>query len=191
MAWLLATGLLIVALLILYSSRRTNRSLRHTNRGSDTELAPRAPTISVSIAGPSVRSASDTGVPRAGVAAGSWVINPQSSLPLTIYPADRETAYQIKTLIDQGGDRLRVSEFVRSLMLKKGLRCKEIDDYVTRFKQEYFSTIDRLKRESSEWSAASELDRADLLQEFRTKAVERVIVKCCGSPGHDQAASLG
>jgi hypothetical protein len=59
-----------------------------------------------------------------------------------IYPADRGPAYQIKTLIDQGGDRLRVSESVQSLMLQKGLRSKEIDDYVTGFRQEYGKTAE-------------------------------------------------
>ncbi|MFZ0889348.1 MAG: hypothetical protein WA005_12910 [Candidatus Binataceae bacterium] len=138
--------------------------------------ASTGPSVSVSITGSGSHSAPDTGAPTTVVGSDSWVINPESSFPLTIRPANGEIARQIKALLDQGGDRLRLNESLRSLMLREGVRCKEIDDYVARFKPAYLATVETLKKATPEWSTASQLDRGDLLEEFRAKAVQMLEV---------------
>ena len=123
-----------------------------------------------------MHSEPDTGEPISVGGDNCWVINPQSSFPLTIYPTNRKVAHDIKTLLDHGDERLRVIESLQSLMLKEGIRCKEVDDYVARFKSTYVTVLDKLKRESTDWSNASESDRPGLLRELRAQAAEMLDV---------------
>ena len=166
MVLLLALGAMVAVILVV------RRSWRNKNLSLVSALTQNAPPIPVSISSLSFDSpVIDVGTPTA-VGAGLWVINPKSSFPLTIYPASAETSHEIKALLADGGDRLKVAESLRSLMVTRALRCKEVDDYVARFRPKYVAAIETLKQASHEWSTASQLDREDLLQELRAKAVE-------------------
>lgn len=105
-----------------------------------------------------------------------YIINPQSTFPLTIYNVDRETAIIIKKLLDTKCFIGNAQELV-PVILKTNLRCKEIEDYINTFKPQYFRKIEELKQSSSEWQSASEKDKEDLLAYFREQAIESLDIR--------------
>lgn len=105
---------------------------------------------------------------------GGWILNPTSTFPLTIYGVDQQIADELKKLLEAGyslGTYAHARTIV-SIIARSNLRCKEIDDYVKKFKPQYFSRIEELKQSSGEWRSASVRDQDDLLVSFREQAVE-------------------
>lgn len=110
---------------------------------------------------------------------GGWVLNPTSTFPLTIYGVDRQTAYELKSLLE-GGYSLSIytlSQAIVPIIARSNLRCKEIDDYVKTFKPQYLSRIEELKKSSIEWNTASVKDQIDLLVSFRKQAIESLDIR--------------
>lgn len=107
------------------------------------------------------------------------MLNPKSPLPLTIRGVDRAGAQAIKERLD-GNLSLGIRDNAEGLLpivSRSNLQCKELDDYVAKFKPQYEATIETLKRTSSEWSSASEKDREDLLSGFRQEAIAALDVR--------------
>ncbi|MBI4842710.1 MAG: hypothetical protein HY809_00075 [Nitrospirae bacterium] len=96
---------------------------------------------------------------------GGYIINPESSFPLTIYGVDEAT---IKELIN----KLDNNESITYIVSGTNLRCKEIDDYVEKFKPHYLKKIEKLKDSSKEWAGAYGKYREDLLIKFRDQAIK-------------------
>jgi hypothetical protein len=118
----------------------------------------------------------DSSEPSGRIAAtvdGGWVLNPGSSFPLTLEGIERADAEQIRRVLD---DTLNDGYWVQTkalvpLVARLNIRCREIDQYVRQHRPVYEREVEDLKAASPEWAAASELDRDDLLAEFRAKAI--------------------
>lgn len=113
----------------------------------------------------------DVGVLTA-VGPNAWVLNPASPLPLTLQGTEKGVAETVKDLL---GRQERWQQKVPSLALliaRHNLSFKEIDDFVAQLKPKFDAEVSRRIRESTEWSSASELDRADLRTEFEEAALE-------------------
>ena len=108
-----------------------------------------------------------------------FVINPKSPFPLTIYNLSQKEAGELKTILDEGLSEgsYKVIQKLRPLIAKTNLECKEIQDYVKKFKPIFLAEIERLKSTSSEWQTASEGDRQDLLVSFKEKALSALEVR--------------
>jgi hypothetical protein len=129
----------------------------------------------------------DTG-PVTAAPDGGWILNPKSTFPLTVYGIDLPTAQQLKSLLDRGYF-LSTDEQAKTLVplfVRFNLRCKEVDEYMRKFKPRYFKRLEQLKRSSPEWASASELDREDLLVGFRQLAIDSLEVR----PGVCDLAAL-
>jgi hypothetical protein len=67
---------------------------------------------------------------------GGWVLNPDATLPLTILGADEHAVLELRSLLDPT-DTVHATGLyssVAGLVARSGLRCKEIEDYVARFR---------------------------------------------------------
>lgn len=103
----------------------------------------------------------------------AWVLNPDTTFPLTFQTIDQATAAEVKRILDTGFQSAP-SSYTRelaALIARKNLRCKQVDDYVTWAKQECLRKIEELKRASKQWNSASEMEREGLLAEFREEAI--------------------
>ncbi|MFH1702468.1 MAG: hypothetical protein ABIB41_03410 [Nitrospirota bacterium] len=99
---------------------------------------------------------------------GGWLLNPESTFPLTLYSIDRETAEEIKRRLDTPGKE----DSIVSLIDHPKFLCKEVEDYVKEFKPQYLRKIEELKRSSIKWSSASESDQEDLLISYSEQAIK-------------------
>lgn len=108
-----------------------------------------------------------------------WILNPKSTFPLTVYGINQLNAEELKRLLDAGyslGAYAHAHTIV-PIIAKSNLRCKEIDNYVKKFKPQYFNKIEELKQSSSEWALASVRDQDDLLVSFRQQAIKSLDVR--------------
>lgn len=165
--------LAVIGLVIYWASSRRKSS------ASRKEVITPAITISTSITSSSSSFENpDTGAVTA-TSDGRWVLNPRSTFPLTIYGIDQATAEKLKMYLDHGYTQgiYAQSRALLPIIARSNLQCKEIDDYVRKFKPQYLKYIEDLKQSSSEWACASEKDREDLLVTFRNKAIESLDVR--------------
>jgi hypothetical protein len=105
---------------------------------------------------------------------GSWIVNPNSIFPLTVYGIDKAIAEKLKSLLDnkEGSEgTYYVTQKVLPMVARYNIKCKELDDYIKNFKPVYLKRIEEQIRESTEWTTASELDREDILAEFKENAI--------------------
>ena len=95
------------------------------------------------------------------------IINPDAPLPMTIYglPDDK-----LDKLVDylniMAHDRDRLAG-ITYLLAQYNAGCREVDEYIKKQRAYYRRQINRLIKESDEWDSASELDRNEMLMEFR------------------------
>jgi len=110
---------------------------------------------------------------------GGWLINPKSTFPLTIYGTNKQSAIELKELLDQAysSSVYNILPKISEIIARTNLRCKEIDDYIRKFKPLYFQKIEQLKQESSEWPVLSDKDREDVLVSFRKIAIDSLDVR--------------
>lgn len=110
---------------------------------------------------------------------GGWLINPKSTFPLTIYGTNKQSAIELKELLDQAysSSVYDTSHKISQIIARTNLRCKEIDDYIRKFKPLYFQKIEQLKQESSEWPVLSDKDREDVIVSFRKIAIDSLDVR--------------
>ena len=73
------------------------------------------------------------------VAIDKWVLNPNSTFPLTILGVDKNTALKLKNILDQTKTIHARGLFnsVAAMVAQTGLRCKEIEDYVANFRESF------------------------------------------------------
>jgi hypothetical protein len=103
---------------------------------------------------------------------GGFILNPKSPLPLTITGLNRHQALELKNYLDNEFDWERRQSAITYLIAQHNCHCREIDDYIDKYRPIYVEAIERLKSQSDEWETASDKDQADMLEEFRQKAAE-------------------
>lgn len=107
-----------------------------------------------------------------------WLLNPWHAIPITIFNTDEKTIIKLKDALSNEHKSVRdITQSIMPIVCRSNLRCKEIDDYVAKYKPIYLENIDQQKRSSKEWLEAGEKDKEDLLSSFRTKAIETLYLK--------------
>jgi hypothetical protein len=108
-----------------------------------------------------------------------WILNPKTTFPLTIYGVDKEIANKIKETLDEGFSEAlyKITDGITPIVARYNIRCKEIDDYVRKFKPIYLKKIEEQIKNSPEWGKSSDLDRKDLLSEFKENAIASLEVR--------------
>lgn len=114
---------------------------------------------------------------------GGWILNPNTTFPLTVYGIDRKTVEGIKHLIEQNknnGIQDEVVSNIAELVLRSNFHCKEVDEYIQKFKPLYLKKVEALKKASPEWETAEADRREELLDDFRCEAMSSIDIFPCG-----------
>lgn len=107
-----------------------------------------------------------------------FVINPHAPIELTLIGSSIDTANEIRNILDD--DKIyrgKKIEMIAALFAEYNLKIKEIDTYRKKYQQVYYSKINELQTSSEEWKIASEIDREDLIKDFRRLALKEVYEK--------------
>lgn len=106
-----------------------------------------------------------------------WCINPSTSFPLTIIHSDKDTACQIREAMDGLVDHYSedVTEAVAGLVVERGVRFHEFDEYLEAQRQTYRATLatGRGRR-----TARAQHHDAEIEGELETKALD-ALDRCC------------
>src|SRR4030043_1326291 len=106
-----------------------------------------------------------------------FILNPKSPLPLTVSNLTKAQALTLKGYLDEEVNWTRRDWETTFFIAQSNAKCKEIDDYIEKYRSLYLSTINNLKSKSTDWNSASEKDKEDLLVEFKINALESLPVK--------------
>jgi len=110
---------------------------------------------------------------------GGWIINPRSTFPLTFYGINEKEANELKMILEEGFTK-GIYDILPKLIpsiASLNLKCKEIDEYVKKYKPLYLKKIEELKNASLEWPTLSDNDKEDLLFSFRKTAIDSLDVR--------------
>lgn len=94
-------------------------------------------------------------------------------LPLTLMGLDAKDASEIADALDRY-DTYTLRSRLTTLIASNNVRCKEIDAWVAVAKPQFETAVSKAIASSAEWTSASELDREDLLADFREQASENL-----------------
>ncbi|MCR4410247.1 MAG: hypothetical protein QHH43_07205 [Candidatus Saccharicenans sp.] len=110
---------------------------------------------------------------------GALIINPKSTFPLTIYGGSKQKVIELKQLLEKAytSSIYEITQKIAELIARSNLRCKEIDDYIKKYKPLYYKKLEQLKQESVEWGTLSDIDKDDLLVSFRQSAIDSLDVR--------------
>ncbi len=106
-----------------------------------------------------------------------YILNQKSPFPLTIIGLSATDAARLKSYLDEEANWGRRLSEITHLLAQSNATCKEIDDYVKKYRPQYEKTITDLKNASAEWKAASEKDREDMLSEFQQRSIDGLPVQ--------------
>lgn len=110
---------------------------------------------------------------------GSWILNPKSSLPLSLDGIDRQQAELFRAVCEEkryiGTDGL--TRALMPLIARSNLRCLEVEEYVSQHRPQYIKSLQSLQEASREWQEAAERDRQDLLTELQETALRTLHIR--------------
>lgn len=93
------------------------------------------------------------------------IINPDSNFKLTLYNSPNEVIQQVKNILTDE-NTLDKEKLLMPLFTQYNIKCREIDEYVSKYKSIYLAKVEELKNKSSEYQNASEMDKQDIGIEF-------------------------
>jgi hypothetical protein len=100
-------------------------------------------------------------------------LDPESTFLLRLSGVDGQTIREIREILAEGQTKpLRhTAHRLVPIVMRSGLSCAEIEEYVREFRPKYLEEIERLKRESREWQTADEARQSELMDTFTHDAV--------------------
>jgi len=108
---------------------------------------------------------------------GLYCINPKSPFPLSFKNISDSNVQELKKLLDGESQWERNISEITFLIAQHNIVCIELDEFVTNAKNEISKSIKQQTTNSKEWGTSSEKDKADLLHEFQTTAIEKLNTK--------------
>lgn len=107
-----------------------------------------------------------------------FIINKGSTFELTLVGADTSLGKQIQSILldDNIWDDKKKQQIV-ALFAEYNLKVKEVEEYKKKYGKIYFDKLESLKNASTEWQTAGELDKEDLLGDFREIAIQELYEK--------------
>lgn len=104
-----------------------------------------------------------------------FVINPGSPFELTLLGADNSLGRQIQNILADDkswGDKKK--QQIVAVFAEYNLKVKEVEAYKMKYGKVYFDKLEELKNASAEWKTAGELDKEDLLEDYREIAIKGI-----------------
>lgn len=154
------------------------------NKTSEATPAASNPNLTITVSSRSGSSDQETKVGFQATSDGGFQIGPSLPFPLTLYGLDRNDAAKLVTAMEQGQE-YEIGEWCNHLVAQKNIYCKELDEWLADAKPRIKKLVDQRIQASSEWAAATDLDKEDLLAEFQYDAVNELPVR----PGFGDSAS--
>lgn len=110
---------------------------------------------------------------------GGFILNPQSTFPLTIYGIDQFIAVKLKEVLDDGYSQYPrdTVQKVMPIFAQHNAWCREVDEYVKKFRPIYLQNIEKQIGASHEWNAASAMDKKDLIEEFKVNVIDSLDIQ--------------
>lgn len=107
-----------------------------------------------------------------------FIINNGSTFELTLLGADISLGTQIQNILlnDNIWDDKKKQQIV-ALFAEYNLKVKEVEAYKKKYGKIYFDKLESLKNTSTEWHTSGELDKEDLLDDFREIAIKEIYEK--------------
>lgn len=96
-----------------------------------------------------------------------YLINQGSLFELHLQGGSLELAEKIKVLLEKDVWDQKKNQELIAIFAEHNLVVKEIEEYRKTNSKVYFETLNQLKQSSKDWQDAGELDKEDLLKEFR------------------------
>lgn len=104
-----------------------------------------------------------------------FVLNPGATFELTLLGADNFLGKQIQNiLLDEKTYDDKKKQQVVALFAEYNLKVKEVESYKKKYGKVYFDKLEELKNASQDWKSAGELDKEDLLSDFREIALKEI-----------------
>lgn len=116
-------------------------------------------------------------VPVVKISEEEYLINQGSIFELHLQHCTKELAEKIKELLEIDIWDQKKSQEIVAIFAEHNLIVKEVEEYKNKYKKSYFDTINQLKETSKEWQEAGELDKEDILKDFRLTAISNLYEK--------------
>lgn len=98
------------------------------------------------------------------------VVNPKSSFKLTLYNAEPKVINKVATILKDDNIWDKEKELL-PLFTEHNIKCKEIEDYISKYKPQYIELIERAKADSTEYKDSSDMDKEDIENEIKQDVV--------------------
>jgi hypothetical protein len=98
------------------------------------------------------------------------IINPGDNFELTLYDAPSNIIQKVKKILNDDKSWNKES-LLMPLFTQYNIKCREIDDYVKKYKPIYEAKIAELKSASAEYEKASEIDKKDIEKDFQNEVI--------------------
>jgi hypothetical protein len=117
--------------------------------------------IEMSYKGPNSNEIVDSGQIKQTVD-GGWIINAASSFPLTVYGVDQKQVVDLRIMLDSIFYKQpdTVEQLLERFILQTEIRCKEVDDYLVEYREQYIRIRDNFRRDIPDL-AGNEYDKDD------------------------------
>lgn len=169
--------LIVIAAVVLWLLKKNKSS-------GAAAVVPDTPAFTISVSSSIGPRNQETKIGFQPTADGGFQIGMNTPLPLTLYGLDREDATKLVSAMEQGRE-YEIGEWYNHLVAQKNVRCKELDEWLADTKPRIRKLVDQRIEASTEWATATELDKEDMLAEFRHDAVNELPVR----PAQDESAS--
>ncbi len=160
--------LIVIVAVVLYLLRKSN-----TSSGSSTASSSN---LKIAVSSHSEMGDLETKVGFLPTSDGGFQIGPNLPIPLTLYGLDQADAAKLVAALEQGRE-YEIGEWFNHLVAQKNVQCKELVDWLAYAKPTIKRLVDLKRLASSEWEAATALDKEDLLAEFQNAAVEELALR--------------
>lgn len=101
------------------------------------------------------------------------VINPKGSFHLTLYNSPNNTLQRVVEVL-KNEDTWNKTKELLPLFAEHNIKCKEVEEYILKYKPTYFKRLQELKNNSEEYQNSSEMDKLDIEIEFKEQIIKEL-----------------
>ncbi len=101
------------------------------------------------------------------------VINPKTNFELTLYNTSKTIIHQITKILKDDSIWNKANALL-PIFAEHNTKCKEIEEYIQKYKPVYKSKIEELKQNSDEYQNTSEMNKFDIVNEFKELAIKSI-----------------
>ncbi len=104
---------------------------------------------------------------------GGIVINPKGSFHLTLYNSPKNTLQNVVKVL-KNEDTWNKTKELLPLFAEHNIKCKEVEEYISKFKPIYLTRLQELKTKSEEYQNSSEMNKLDIEIEFKEQIIKEL-----------------